>query len=227
MIDILAIGAHPDDLEFGCGGILAVLASQGRSIVLADLTLGDRGTHGTPEIRRKEAEAAAQIIGAERVFLNFHDCEIIDSFEGRQKLVDLIRHFKPKLILAPFWKGECSHPDHLGTGLMARYASRYARFAKILPNIATHTPQGILHYYIHRHESVDFLIDVSDHVQTWTKMMHCHTSQMKNFNYVDFNLRQAAYLGVLMNRPYAQALAKGNPIVIKDLLDIAQGTIEI
>lgn len=227
MIDILAIGSHPDDIEFGCGGILAKAAAQGKTIVMADLTLGEKGTRGNPEMRRKEAEKASAIIGAKRVFLDFKDCEIFDTYEGRLKLVKLIREVKPKLILAPMWKGECNHPDHLATGLMARYACRYARFEKILPDIPIHKPNGILHYLYPTYDSADFIIDVSSEVEKWTQMMACHESQTKTTNYIEWNIKLSSKLGLFIGKEYAQGLCKGNPVVINDVMSIAEGTREI
>ncbi len=227
MIDILTFGAHPDDIEFGCGGILVKMAKQGKSIVMVDLTLGEKGTHGSPEERRREGEESSRIIGAERVFLDFVDCEIIDSYEGRLKLVAVIRKYRPRLILAPLWKGEQNHPDHLACGLMVRYACRYSRFAKILPSMPIHQPEGVLHYLYPTYEDADFIIDVTEEVSTWKKMLECHQSQMRTFQYSEWVLRMASKLGLLIGKPYAQGLVKGNPIEVDDLMSLAKGTREI
>lgn len=226
-VDVLALGAHPDDTEFGCGGILAKLAKQGRSVLIVDMTSGDKGSNGTPEIRREEGRAAAVMIGAQRIFLDFKDCELIDSYDGRLALVKVIRQYRPRLILAPYWKGEGQHPDHLVCGTMARYAVRYARFAKILPEIPIHRAEGILHYIFPCHNDFDFIIDVSDEVETWTEMMGKHASQLKTNDYIDWNLRHARRFGMLIGTEYAQALAKGNPIEIDDVMTIARGSPEV
>ncbi len=223
MVDVLAFGAHPDDIEFGCGGILAKLAKQNKSIVMVDLTLGDKGTNGTPEIRRLEGEKAAQLIGAKRIYLDFKDCEVFDTYPARLELVKVIREYRPKLVLAPMWKGEQNHPDHLACGVMARYACRYARFSKILPEIPVHTPEGILHYFS-RQLSYDFLVDISDHYEVWKQMMLCHASQMKTFEYSEWSMRVSSQLGVLIGKKYAQGLIKGNPVEVDDVMAIAKGT---
>lgn len=227
MTDILAIGSHPDDIEFACGAILAKMASQGKSIVMADLTRGEMGSSGDPETRQKESVAAAAVIGARRVFLDFKDCQIADSHEGRLKIVKLIREVKPKLVIAPMWKGEQNHPDHIATGLMARYACRFSRFCKILPELPIHWVDGILHYPPPSYENLDFLVDVSDFVKPWVEMMRCHKTQMKTFPYDQWNQRLASKLGMLMGCDYAQGLVKGNPIVIEDLMDVSKGAREI
>lgn len=227
MIDILVFGAHPDDIEFGCGGILVKAASQKKTIVMADLTIGEKATNGVPEIRRQEAQEAAAVIGAKRIGLDFKDCEVFDTYEGRLKFVRAIREFRPRLVLAPMWKGEQTHPDHLACGLMARYACRYARFRTILPELPPHQIGAILHYPSGSEEKIDFIIDVSDHYELWKLMMEKHQSQMKTFAYAEWVTKFAARLGTFIGKPYAQGLISGNPIVIEDLHDISLGTREI
>ncbi|MDP1836823.1 MAG: PIG-L family deacetylase [Chlamydiales bacterium] len=227
MVDIMAIGTHPDDVEFGCGGILCREAAEGRSIVIVDLTPGQKATNGTPAERRQEALASAKIIGAERICLDFDDCEIIDSYAGRLKLVEAIRKYQPRLVLAPLWSGVQQHPDHTATGYMARAACRYARFAKILPDLPTHWVEGILHYSGAIHEPVDFLIDVSNYITLWTSMMECHHSQMKTYDYIARVTKTAQYLGVMIGCQYAQGLAKSNPIQIDDIMKVSRAVREL
>lgn len=227
MVDILAFGAHPDDVEFGCGGILAKAAAQGQSIVIIDLTLGDKGTNGNPQLRKAEGEAAALSIKAKRFYLDFNDCEVFDTYESRLKLVKVIREHQPRLVLAPVWNGERNHPDHLACGLLARYACRYARFAKILPELPIHKVEGILHYLPHGGREADFLVDISPYIDTWKHMMECHRSQMLTSPYSEKAMKNAANYGAMIDKPYAQGLLKGNPIVIDDLLTISHGTKEL
>lgn len=227
MIDILAIGAHPDDTEFGCGGIIASQAARGHSIVIVDLTHGEKGTNGTPEERRAEGLAAAAVVGAKRVVLDFPDCQVMDTYEGRLKLVRVIREFKPRLVLAPNYEGWQTHPDHTACGAMARFACRYSRFANILPELPIHRPAGILHYIPRMDKHPTFIIDVSDHIETWKKMMEAHASQLRTFPYSDWVLKHAASLGTLIGRPYAQGLYAGNPVVVDDLLGVAASTREL
>ena len=154
------------------------------------------------------------------------DCEIFDNMENRLKIIKLIRECKPRLILAPMWKGEQNHPDHIATGLLARYAARYARFAKLLPELPIHHVEGVLHY-LQGNFDPDFIIDVSEHLEGWKKMMACHDSQMQTNNYTDWVLRGATELGVRIKKKYAQGLIKGNPIVIDDLMSISRGTYQV
>lgn len=219
--DIMAVGSHPDDIEFGCGGILAKMAAEGKKILMVDLTTGEKGTHGDSETRRCEGHDAAKTIGAKRLFLDFKDCEIFDTYEGRLKLVEVIRIYKPTVILAPLWKGEMNHPDHLATGMLVRNAFRYARLAKILPHLPTHQPEGIYHYLYPTIEHVDFVFDISEYVEIWKEMMACHASQHKTLDFSAWNLIHAAKLGHLMGVAYAQGLVKGAPVIIDDLMTIS------
>lgn len=227
MVDILAIGAHPDDIEFGCGGILAKMASQGKSIVMVHLTSGEKGTNGTPEIRHKESKNAADVIGAEMMILDFPDCGVFDTYEGRLKLVEVYRKYKPRLVIGPYWKGIQNHPDHVAAGMLARNACRYSRFAKILPDLPIHCPDGILHCMTSMLEAPDFIIDITDHIDTWSKMIQCHQSQIKTLDYMDLLLKMAARLGMMMGVPYAQGLMKGNPIFVNDIMTVSKGTREV
>lgn len=227
MTDILAFGAHPDDVEFGCGGILAKAAADGKQIVIIDLTIGENSTNGDPAGRRNEGKNAAAVIGAKRAVLDFADCAIIDSFEGRLKLVEAIRKFKPKLVLAPMWEGIETHPDHSACGIMARHACRYAKFVKILSDLPPHAVEGILHYLPNAGGKADFLIDVTQHVPTWKKMMQAHESQLKTYPYDDWALKGAALLGTLAGVDYAQGLVKGNAIIVDDPFEIAKASREI
>lgn len=127
---------------------------------MVDLTIGEKASNGTPEIRREEAQQAAKLVGAKRVILDFPDCEIFDTYEGRLKLVRVIREYRPEIVLAPMWQGMQNHPDHTATGTMARHACRYARFAKILSEIPIHRPKGILHYLQRNFDTPQFLVDI-------------------------------------------------------------------
>lgn len=227
LFDILAIGAHPDDVDFCLGGILAKMAAEGSAVAILDLTSGEKGTHGTPTIRRKEGERAAQVIGAKRFFLDFEDGSIADSPEGRKKIARVIRDLKPKLVFAPLWKGEMSHPDHFACGQLARNAVRYARLEKMVPNKKRHQVEGILHYLFPYQENPDFLIDVTPYKDLWKEMMLCHASQMKTFDYVGWNMRSARKFGDMAGVEYAQGLIKGNPVIVDTPLIISRGTREV
>ena len=110
-VDVLTIAAHPDDIELTCAGTLLKMVDKGYSVGILDLTQGELGTRGTPELRAQEAEAARVVIGAKfRERLNFGDSRLTASIENRFALAEQIRQAKPKTVILPYWEGR--HPDH-------------------------------------------------------------------------------------------------------------------
>ena len=97
-LDILAFGAHPDDVELSCGGTLLLHQSRGKKIGIVDLTKGEMGTRGTPEIRMQEADAAARVLKLEaRENLGFADCFFRNDNEHRMKVISTIRKYQPDI----------------------------------------------------------------------------------------------------------------------------------
>jgi bacillithiol biosynthesis deacetylase BshB1 len=129
-LDVLAIGAHPDDVEISCGGTILKLVSQGRKVGLCDLTAGELGTRGTPDLRAQEARDAARILGVStRVCLNMPDGNIEVNIENREKLIRLIRRFRPATLIFPH--GYERHPDHEHAHRLCREAWFYSGLARI------------------------------------------------------------------------------------------------
>jgi bacillithiol biosynthesis deacetylase BshB1 len=113
-VDILAVGAHPDDIELACGGTIAQLVHQGYKVALCDLTQGELGTRGTKEIRREEAQHAAKILGAlTRRNLHIPDGNVEVSKRNILKIITLIRELRPAILIIPY--GIERHPDHVHT----------------------------------------------------------------------------------------------------------------
>src|SRR5215472_1901637 len=124
-VDVLAVSAHPDDVELTCGGTLVRLSSAGKRCGILDLTGGEMATRGTPEVRRREAERAAEILGAAvRQTLDFSDGGLRTSRAEELLLIDAIRRLAPRLILAPY--PEDRHPDHARAGRLVTDSSFYA-----------------------------------------------------------------------------------------------------
>ena len=135
-VDVLTVAAHPDDVELTCAGTLIKMVDKGYSVGILDLTEGEMGTRGTPELRAQEAEAARGAIGALfRERLNFGDSRLTASIENRFALAEQIRAARPKTVILPYWEGR--HPDHYtaatlgyeacyrGTKTIARRRSAY------------------------------------------------------------------------------------------------------
>jgi bacillithiol biosynthesis deacetylase BshB1 len=130
-LDLLAIAAHPDDVELTCGGTLLKAAEQGYRTGILDLTAGEMGTRGTPETRRKEAAAAARILRvAHRENLRLPDAGLEVSREYKLAVARRIRALKPHAVILPYWEGR--HPDHYTAAKLA-YEGCFLAGLKQLP----------------------------------------------------------------------------------------------
>jgi bacillithiol biosynthesis deacetylase BshB1 len=126
-VTVLAFGAHPDDVDLYAGGLVAALTRRGVEVVLCDLTAGELGTRGTPELRAEEAEEAARILGIEtRECLGLPDGGIVRTDEAQTRaVVESMRRYRPELILAPYEVD--LHPDHREAAHLVRRARFFAR----------------------------------------------------------------------------------------------------
>jgi bacillithiol biosynthesis deacetylase BshB1 len=165
-VDLLAIGAHPDDAEIGCGGVLAIASAAGMRVAVADLTDGELATHGTREQRKDESRRAAEIIGVrERVGLGLPDGRLGTESGHRDAVVGLIRELRPGIVLAPY--PEDRHPDHAAAGEIGRAACFIAGLEKAGEG-APHRPAALYHYMLHHPFTPSFVVDVS---AVWDRKM--------------------------------------------------------
>jgi bacillithiol biosynthesis deacetylase BshB1 len=175
-VDVLAIAAHPDDVEMTCAGTLVRLRATGKTFGIVDLTRGEMGTRGTDAIRRQEAERAAEILGASfRETLDFGDGGLAGSREQELALMDVIRRERPRLVLTSF--PEDRHPDHARAGKLATDAAFYAGLRKIETGHPAHRPQQTIYFstgYLHE---PDFVVDVTATMETRRAAIRAFTSQ--------------------------------------------------
>ena len=185
-IDILAFGAHPDDVEISAGGTLAKHIAMGKTVALVDLTRGELGTRGTAETRDEEARKAMELLGAkERINLDLGDGFFEHNHANLLKVVEMIRYFKPNLVLAN--SIEDRHPDHAkGAKLVAD-----ACFLAGLPKIETQyngevqtawRPKKVFHYIQDRYLKPDFAIEVTDSVEQKFEVLKCYRTQFYDPN---------------------------------------------
>lgn len=177
-LDVLAIGAHPDDVELACGGTVALLAGRGRRVGILHLTRGESGTRGTPEEREEEARAAAEVLGAERVdFLDCGDGALRHGRVEEDRLVALLRELRPEIVLGP--PEIDRHPDHGRAHRLVADACFYAGLAARAPQRGEpHRPGAVFSYMQHHHFEPDFLVDVSDAWQKKVDALACYRSQL-------------------------------------------------
>jgi bacillithiol biosynthesis deacetylase BshB1 len=175
--DLLVFGPHPDDLEIGFAGSVALHASLGFRVGLCDLTRGELGSNGTPEDREREAEAARAVLGAAwRTNLRWPD----GAIDGREAqildVVRLVRASKPRTIAAPYWNDR--HPDHRAASDVIGRAVFKAGLRRFAPDCgAPWRPDWVCYYFINDSDPPSFGIDVSAHYDTKRRALACHATQ--------------------------------------------------
>lgn len=175
-LDVLFFGAHPDDVEWGAGGMALQLAAQGCSFGIVDLTDGEMGSRGTPVERKEEASQASLFIGAAaRESLHMPDCGITDSPEQRCMVASVLRRYRPKIVIAPYW--EDRHPDHAAAGKTIRHAALYATLRKLADENPPHKPPIFLYYLLHGVERPCFVVDISHVFEKKLELLKIHRSQ--------------------------------------------------
>jgi LmbE family N-acetylglucosaminyl deacetylase len=222
---LLAFGAHPDDIEFGAGAIVAREASMGRRVHFVVCSRGESGTNGTPTQRTAEARKAARLLGASIEFLPLDGDGRLEIRNAHAvKIARIIRRIRPEAVLAPTTESN-QHPDHWRLGTMVRDAIRLARFGGLsaLRGSAPHVSGALLFYALspgaEPSGQTPVLIDVSqpEVISRWRAAMEAHASQMKTRNYVEMQFARARVHGLAAGVDYAQALYANDPLVFDSL----------
>lgn len=180
-LDVLAFGAHPDDVEIFCGGILIVLADLGYRTGIVDLTCGELSTQGTPEARALEADEAAKVLGLSvRENLGLPDGFLAASPDSPQLpvVVEALRRHRPELLLMP-WIEE-RHPDHVAAGELLTRALFFSGLRKFAtgPAPAPFAPRQALYYEMRHRMAASFIVDTSRAWERKAKAIACHVSQV-------------------------------------------------
>jgi bacillithiol biosynthesis deacetylase BshB1 len=177
-LDVLAVGAHRDDVELTCGGTLARLRRLGRRTGILDLTQGEMGTRGSAESRADEAARAADVLGvAMRENLALPDAAITNTPETRMLLAAVLRRWRPAVVIAPAPRGR--HPDHRVTSQLVRDAVFIAGLAKVAPELPAFRPRKVIHAIAYREDHVKptFVVDITDDFDTKMAAVRCYASQ--------------------------------------------------
>ncbi len=235
-LDILAFGAHPDDVELSCGGALALQISLGNSCGIVDLTCGELGTRGTPEIRKQEADKAAKILGVKvRENLNFRDGFFQNDEKHQLEVVKMVRKYRPKIVIANAPTDR--HPDH-GRG---SEVVKTACFLAGLKNVETkldgysqppHRPGLLLFYIQFQNLKPDFILDIGSHIETKVKAVKAYESQFYNpqskepetvissANFTDSIEYRARDMGRLIGAEYGEGFIVSQDLGVKNLMDL-------
>ncbi len=226
-LDILAFGAHPDDVELHIGGTLAKMAAAGYEVGVVDLTRGELGTRGTAAIRAREAKKAAAILGLRvRENLGLPDGGVSVTAAARLKVIRALRKYRPMMVLAPHW--DEAHPDHANAGRLVAEAAHHAGLAKIRTGQERFRPKAILYFMLPPYVRPTFIVDVSAHIEQREQAINAHRSQLFDarrepdtyLSQPDFLYRVNAvvsYYGTLIGRAKGEAFFMKVPPEIPDL----------
>jgi bacillithiol biosynthesis deacetylase BshB1 len=239
-VDILAFGAHPDDVELGCAGTLLKARGRGQRCAVVDLTRGEMASRGTAEERDEESRVASELMGlVARRNLNLGDGRLMDTQENRDLVAAEIRRFQPKLILAPY-PGD-RHPDHDAAGKIVQAASFYARMKnrELLDRgtgmpLAAHSPGLLLIYLMHELERPTLVVDVSDVHERKMEIVRAYRSQFLNsmpgdyqfigtHDYLHMIQARGAYYGSMIQAAYGEPFITRSPLKIADPLTCIDG----
>jgi N-acetylglucosamine malate deacetylase 1 len=177
-VDVLAIAAHPDDIELICGGTLIRAQMAGRSTGILDLAAGELASRGTPELRAKEAAKAANVMGVSvRENLGFPDGGIQNTPETRASVAMVIRRLQPQIVITHSLHGR--HPDHPIVAQLVRDACFVAGLRKVEPKVTAHRPRKVLHALSFREDNQKptFVVDITAAFEKKLEAIGCYESQ--------------------------------------------------
>jgi LmbE family N-acetylglucosaminyl deacetylase len=222
---LLAFGSHPDDVEFGCGGIIALETRSGRPAHLVVCSRGESASHGTPEERLRECREGASALGASFELIELDgDARLEEKPSHAIRLAGVIRRLRAAIVLAPTLV-ENQHPDHYRLGRLVRDAVRIARYGGVaeLRELAPHAIDQLFHFALapgaEPREVTPIFVDVSapEVLAAWTSAMEAHATQVKARAYVELQLTRARLNGMRAGIGHAIALYPSDPPVVDSL----------
>lgn len=235
-LDILAIGAHPDDVELGCGATIAKEVAAGKKVGILDLTRGELGTRGTPEIRDVEAANAAKILGiALRLNLDLGDGFFENNKANQLKIIEILRKYQPEIVL-------CNAIDdrHIDHGKGSKLASDACFLSGLRKIETTHNnekqgawrPKHVYHYMQWKNLTPDFVVDVTGFIQKKLDAVFAYESQfykadadepktpISSVNFKDSIYYRAQDLGRLVGTEYAEGFNVERFVAVNSLDDL-------
>lgn len=235
-LDILAFGAHPDDVELAASGTLLKHKSLGLKVGIVDLTRGEMGTRGTASDRDIEAQDSAKILGLDaRENLGLEDAFFEVNKENKIRVASAIRTYQPDIILAPAIKDR--HPDHTNAGQLVAEAAFIAGLRK-LETVKDGTsqdpwrPKRVFHYIQYNYRTPDFVIDISDHFDQKMDAIRAFKSQFYDPNskepetlisakgFFDYVKARAVEMGSINGVKYGEGFESGTALQISNLKDL-------
>jgi len=233
-LDVLAIGAHPDDVELGCGGTVALLARRGLQVGILHLTSGEMGTRGTPPERREEAERAAGVVGAKALFLDCGDGGLRMGSREQDALIELLRRHRPEIVLGPSPKDR--HPDHERAYTLVHESCFYSGLVRRGEG-EPHRPAVVYSYMQHDPFEPSFIVDVSStwdvklaalaeyHSQIFQPGEHRDepATKIASEAYRQAIEGRARHFGVLIGAEFGEPFQSRLPLAVEDLWSLKPG----
>ncbi|MGE5840541.1 MAG: bacillithiol biosynthesis deacetylase BshB1 [Deltaproteobacteria bacterium] len=237
-LDVLAIGAHPDDVELSCGGTVIKLVKQGRKVGIVDLTEGELGTRGTAKVRRQEAAEAARILGVSaRECLNLQDGNIELSMANRLSLVRAIREFQPEVLLIPYAVDR--HPDHERAFTLCREAWFSSGLAKVETTAhgvkQSHFRPRSYYCFMQWHEfTPSFIVDITDEydqrmeaVKAFRSQFHDPSSKepetvLSSPEFIEMLRARYEYYGDRIGKKYGEPFFSYSMISVPDIYSLGK-----
>jgi len=234
-IDVMAFGAHPDDIEITCGGTLIKLVDGGYSVVMVDMVQGEMGTRGTAETRRAEASEAAKIIGAiARENLALADGNIHTTESAKRKIVEVVRKYRPRLVFIPYY--EDRHPDHYHTSELVYEGIFLAGLTRYETGQESYRPSKILYYMSWYEFDPTFVVDITDQFNRKMEAIYAYSTQFKpddNF-YKQTRLtsreynwaleHRMGYYGAMIGKKYGEGFLIRGKMEVRNPLDVEFST---
>jgi len=231
-LDIVFAAPHPDDLEIGCGGTIALLAQQGYKVGMVHLTDGEPTPHGNSETRAAEARAAAEILGAAMyTTLDLTNRELMDGPPARYALATVLRQHKAKVLVGMAGRTPAASPDHYQSQLITEGARFYSQLTKWDDRFDNTVPHRVDHLVyrpvpfsaeIHHYPS-RFVVDISTTIKKKIEAVRCYASQFHGHRRkrITHYLRSIAGTeGAMCGYPYGELYALPRPIGVKDMLSL-------
>jgi bacillithiol biosynthesis deacetylase BshB1 len=235
-LDILAFGAHPDDVELGCGGTLAKEIAAGKSVGIIDLTRGELGTRGSADIRDKEAQQAAAILGVRvRENLGFRDGFFKNDEAHQLEVIRVLRKYRPKMVLCNARSDR--HVDHGRAAALVHEACFLSGLRKIETYDGNNIqeawrPSQVYHYMQWNNDAVDVAVDISGYIEHKLKAVEAYASQfydpnsdepetpISSKNFLDSIRHRAADLGRVVGVTYAEGFTTQRQLAVASLSDL-------
>ncbi|MCE5329949.1 bacillithiol biosynthesis deacetylase BshB1 [bacterium] len=214
-VDVLAFGPHPDDAEMGCGGLLIKLKKLGYKTGIIDLTRGELSSNGSLEIREKETQAASDVLELDiRENLELQDGNIANDPENRNKIIDVLRKYKPDMLLIPFYKDR--HPDHENAHKLIKDSVFISGLVKYERALKSYRPDVILNYMLHFEFKPSFITDITEVFEKKVEAVTAYKSQffssaekevithISTKTFKDILHNRSNYFGLKINASYGE-----------------------